>query len=315
MSVQQSEAFAASVIIPVHNRKSELQACLTALVAQDFPLNQFEVIVCDDGSTEDFSQIIAAARQRQLQITHVKQPNKGPAAARNLGIRHANAEIVAMTDSDTLPDTAWLRNLIEALAADPSAVGVEGKVFANNESEFAPLGEGPENQSGGVYLTCNMAYRRRVLIEVGGFDETFPFPAYEDVELAARAIQRGKILWQPAAVITHPQRPLTLKTVWKKLKHWEFVLRMGYRYGYFGWPRYPTKWPKLYLIGLAVIALPLSKWKQAAACVTTHPAAAAKLFLFGLVESLGAMAFVAPKVIFLSRQKLIERHHYLGSLG
>lgn len=312
MPAKEQQALAASVIIPVHNRSAELQACLTALVTQDFPLTQFEVIICDDGSNEDFSEVITAARQRQLQITHVKQPNKGPAAARNLGIRHANAEIVAMTDSDTVPDTAWLRNLIEALTVDPAAVGVEGKVFANNQTEFAPLGEGPENQSGGVYLTCNMAYRRRVLVEVGGFDETFPFPAYEDVELAARAIQRGKILWQPAALITHPQRPLTLRTVWKKLKHWEFVLRMGYRYGYFGWPKYPTRYPKLYLIGLSVVALPLSKWKQAASCVTTNPIAAAKLFLFGLVESLGALLFVVPKVTFFSRHKLIERRNYLG---
>ena len=311
MPAKEQQTLAASVIIPVHNRKSELQACLWALAAQDFPLSQFEVIVCDDGSTEDFSQVLAEARQRQLQISYVRQPNKGPAAARNLGIKHAKAEIVAMTDSDTLPDAAWLKNLIEALAADPSAVGVEGRVFANNENEFAPLGEGPENQSGGVYLTCNMAYRRRVLFEVGGFDETFPFPAYEDVELAARAIQRGKILWQPAAVITHPQRPLTLKTVWKKLKHWEFVLRMGYRYGYFGWPRYPTKWPKLYLIGLSVVALPLSKWKQAASCLMTNPAAAAKLFLFGLAESLGALLLVVPKTIFSSRRQLAERQRYL----
>lgn len=311
MPAKEQQTLAASVIIPVHNRKSELQACLSALAQQDFPLSQFEVIICDDGSTEDFSQVLAEARQRQLQISYVRQPNKGPAAARNLGIKHAKAEIVAMTDSDTLPDAAWLKNLIEALAADPSAVGVEGRVFANNENEFAPLGEGPENQSGGVYLTCNMAYRRRVLVEVGGFDETFPFPAYEDVELAARAIQRGKILWQPAAVITHPQRPLTLKTVWKKLKHWEFVLRMGYRYGYFGWPRYPTKWPKLYLIGLSVVALPLSKWKQAASCLMTNPAAAAKLFLFGLAESLGALLLVVPKTIFSSSRKLAERQRYL----
>lgn len=311
MPAQETDALAASVIIPVHNRKSELQACLSALAAQDFPRHQFEVIVCDDGSTEDFSEVLAAARQRQLQITHVKQTNKGPAAARNLGIKHAKAEIVAMTDSDTLPDVSWLRKLLESLSADPTAVGIEGRVFANNPTEFAPLGEGPENQSGGVYLTCNMAYRRNVLFDVGGFDETFPFPAYEDVELAARAIKLGKILWQPAAVITHPQRPLTLKTVWKKLKHWEFVLRMGYRYGYFGWPRYPTKWPKLYLIGLSVVALPLSKWKQAAFCLMANPAAATKLFLFGLAESLGALFLVVPKTIFSSSRKLAERRRYL----
>src|SRR5262249_54879382 len=143
------------------------------------PKKKFEVVICDDGSTETLAETVEAAKSAGVQAVYVRQGAKGPAAARNLGIHHARGAIIAMTDSDTLPPQTWPRKLTEALAENPGAVGAEGKVYAENEAEFHPLGEGPMNKSGGVYLTCNCAYRRNALFAVGGFDETFPYPAYE----------------------------------------------------------------------------------------------------------------------------------------
>lgn len=302
-----------SVIIPSRNRRPDLALCLSALAAQDFPKEKFEVIVCDDGSTESLGEVVDAAKRTGLQVRCARQNPKGPAAARNLGIHNARAGIVAMTDSDTLPQETWLRKLLEALQEHPDAVGVEGKVYAENEDEFGPLGEGPANKSGGVYLTCNCAYRRDALIEVGGFDESFPYPAYEDTELAARMIQIGKIIWQPEAIVLHPQRPLTLKAVLKKLKHWEYVLLMGYRYGYLAWPRYPVNHPRLRVVALSIAALPLSKFKTAAQWVTTEPAIAMTLLGYGLAESFGALFWVTPKILFTRYRDRIIRRRYLDA--
>jgi glycosyltransferase involved in cell wall biosynthesis len=300
-----------SVVIPTRNRAEDLKACLRALAAQDFPCESYEVLVCDDGSEEDIGEVVAEFRRGGFEIRHLRQEPKGPAAARNLGIRHAKGSIVAMTDSDTLPDRMWLRKLSEALANNPDAVAVEGRVYAANEGEFDPLGEGPSNKSGGVYLTCNCAYRRDVLLRIGGFDETFPYPAYEDTELAARAQQIGRIVWGPEAVVIHPQRPLTLRAVLKKLKHWEYVLLMGRRYGYLAWERYPVRYPGLRVALLSVVALPAAKFKTATKWVRRRPKDAVKLFLFGLVESVGALTTVAPMALFGGRQKKIARRRYL----
>ncbi len=302
-----------SVIIPSRNRRPDLAGCLSALAAQDFPKEKFEVIVCDDGSTESLAEVVEDAKRTGLQVRYARQAPKGPAAARNLGIQNAQAGIVAMTDSDTLPEKTWLRKLYEALQQNPNAVGVEGKVYAENEEEFGPLGEGPANKSGGVYLTCNCAYRRDALIEVGGFDESFPYPAYEDTELAARMIQIGKIVWQPEAIVFHPQRPLTLKAVLKKLKHWEYVLLMGYRYGYLAWPRYPVNHPRLRVVALSIAALPLSKFKTAAQWVTVKPAIAMTLLVYGLAESLGALFWVTPKILLTRYRDKIIRRRYLDA--
>jgi glycosyltransferase involved in cell wall biosynthesis len=302
---------AISVVVPTRNRSADLGRCLDALAAQDIPLESFEVLVCDDGSTEPIDSVVGERARRGLQVRHLSQSPKGPAAARNLGIRNARAEIVAMTDSDTLPDRGWLRRLSEALAANPEAVAVEGQVYANNEGEFDPLGEGPSNRSGGVYLTCNCAYRRSVLIAIGGLDETFPYPAYEDAELAAIAQKFGPIIWSPEAVVLHPQRPMTIGTIWKKLHHWEYVLIMAHRYGYLVWKRYPVKHPRLRVIGLSVVALPLSKIRTALGWLERRPGAALKLAGFGVVESLGAIVLVAPMALFGRYQDRAIRRKYL----
>lgn len=292
-----------SVIIPARNRLRELKRVLEAVAEQSFPHERFEIIVCDDGSESDLRTMVDQMTAQGVNVSYLRQPAQGPAAARNLGIRNARGEIIAMTDSDTLPDRAWLSNLIATLEADADAGGVEGKVYSRNAGEFEPLGEGPTNLQGGVYLTCNCAYRRSVLERVGGFDETFPYPAYEDTDLAARVLQAGfRIAWQPDAVMEHPERPLTLAAVWKKLHHWEYVLLMGIRYGYLGWPRYATRHPRLRVALLSTIALPLAKLKTAAAWLGRKPGAALKLALFGVVESIGALFIVVPRVLFRKYQ-------------
>ncbi|MCI0337217.1 MAG: glycosyltransferase [Acidobacteria bacterium] len=292
-----------SVIIPTRNRSEDLRRCLNAIAMQDYPRGSFEVIVCDDGSEEDVTPIVEEAKRLGLEIKYVRQDPRGPAAARNSGIRHARGRIVAMTDSDTLPWSTWLRKLAEGFNDNPDALAVEGMVYADNEGEFDPLGEGPSNKNGGVFLTCNCAYRRDILLRVGGFDETFPYPAYEDTELAARVRKFGRIIWQPEAIVIHPQRPLTLRAVLKKLRHWEYVLLMGYRYGYLAWEKYPVKYPGLRVALLSVIALPLAKISTAFKWIRRKPFAAAKLAGFGFVEAFGALLIVVPKALFVRLER------------
>ena len=301
-----------SVIIPARNRPQELRGTLDALASQDFPRERFEVLVCDDGSARDLRWIVEDANAHGLDAYYLRQPALGPASARNLGIRNARGAIIAMTDSDTRPERAWLGKLVAALETDRDAAGVEGKVHADNDGEFDPLGEGPKNLAGGVYLTCNCAYRREVLDRIGGFDETFPFPAYEDADLAARVEQTGlRIIWQPDAIVIHPQRPLTLGAVWKKLHHWDYVLLMGFRYGYLGWRQYPTNYPRLRVAALSTVALPVAKIKTAFQWFGRRPGAALKLAAFGLFEAIGALIVVVPKVLFGKYRQRAVRGSFL----
>jgi pimeloyl-ACP methyl ester carboxylesterase len=112
-------------------------------------------------------------------------------------------------------------------------------------------------------------------------------------------------------VVIHPQRRLTLRAVFKKLRHWEYVLLMGHRYGYLAWKQYAVKYPRLRVVLLSVVALPLAKLKTAIRWIGRKPADAVKLFLFGIIESVGALTLVAPTVLFGSRRERIARRRYL----
>lgn len=317
MNLRQSvnQSIQVSVVVPTRDRLIELKRCLTALDQQDFPKETYEVIVCDDGSVEDVKSLVLEFAQCGGDWVYLRQNPKGPGAARNSGIKQARGVVVAMTDSDTLPEPDWLTKLWTALAENQDAVAVEGRVYAQNEGQYGPLGEGPTNKSGGVYLTCNCAYRREVLLKAGGFDESFPFPAYEDTELAARVQQFGPIIWQPDAIVVHPERALTTRGVIKKLHHWDYVLIMGFRYGYLAWRQYPVKYPRVRVALLAMLVLPAAKFRKALSYLFSQPVASLKLTLFGLLEAIGATILVVPKALFASYSERIIRKDYLDGLN
>src|ERR1700733_3406070 len=99
-----------SVIIPTYNREKVLAKALDAYLAQSSPQSIREALVVDDGSTDGTESVVANFSLRSpFTIRYLRQSNKGPAAARNLGIREAVSDIVLFTDSDIVPD----RDLVE----------------------------------------------------------------------------------------------------------------------------------------------------------------------------------------------------------
>jgi glycosyltransferase involved in cell wall biosynthesis len=206
-----------SLIIPAFNRKNTLHQCLTAVLAQDY--SDYEVIVVDDGSTDGTSEMIASEFPG---VRYIRQANRGPAAARNLGIREATGDIVAFTDDDCLPPADWLACLRQGYERYPEAAGGGGSliappnllatnVFARyeryNGCEVYHSGEqdyygGFECPAGG---TANMSYRRAVLLEVNGFDEGFPVAAGEDADLKLRICNLNYRLFYVPVWVTHLQ--------------------------------------------------------------------------------------------------------------
>ncbi|HEY8815241.1 MAG TPA: glycosyltransferase, partial [Candidatus Dormibacteraeota bacterium] len=198
-----------SVVVCAHNAEATLDECLTYACALDY--EPFEVIVVDDGSTDATAEIARKRGVRLLSIAH-----GGLAAARNEGLRAATGEIVAYLDSDAYPSREWLLYL--ALGFDrPDVVGVGGPNtpppqdgLGSHQVAAAPggpvhvlLGDDRAEHIPG----CNMAFRKTVLEQVGGFDPIFTV-AGDDVDMCWRVIDRGwHIGFHPAAQIWHHRRP------------------------------------------------------------------------------------------------------------
>lgn len=199
-----------SVVICARNAESTLDECLRHTCALDY--EPFEVIVVDDGSTDATASI--ARKHDGVRLLSI--PHAGLAAARNEGLRAATGEIVAYLDSDAYPSAEWLLYL--ALGFDrPDVVGVGGPSTAaphdglgSHQVAAAPggpvhvlLGDDRAEHIPG----CNMAFRKSILEQMGGFDPVFTV-AGDDVDVCWRIIDRGwHIGFHPAAHVWHHRRP------------------------------------------------------------------------------------------------------------
>jgi GT2 family glycosyltransferase len=200
-----------SVVVPTCRRDDALALCLTRLApgTQTLPAGDYEVIVTDDGAEANATTSpTAALLARAFPWTRwIAGPRRGPAANRNHGATAARGEWVVFTDDDCLPTAGWLAAYADTIAAAPAAEVVEGRTLANGE-RTAIDEEAPINTDGGFLWSCNFAMRRARFQAMGGFDEGFPGPAMEDVELCTRLRkERVPLRFAPEAVVRHPWRP------------------------------------------------------------------------------------------------------------
>jgi glycosyltransferase involved in cell wall biosynthesis len=208
-----------SVIVPTYQRRDELRHCLRALAAQKLPSHQYEVIVVDDGSdpavTIDKDQIGGPAP------ILARQANQGPAAARNHGARLARGRWLAFTDDDCAPRPSWLCILLSRLEQNPAALvggrtlnALVNNVYAQTSQDLVDFlyDYFPRAVSLRPFLTSNnFAADRKRLLELGGFDASFPLAAAEDRDFSERwTAAGGSLLYEPDAKIEHFQA-FTLK--------------------------------------------------------------------------------------------------------
>jgi GT2 family glycosyltransferase len=199
---------AISVVICTHDGAATLPDCLKGVGGLTYP--DFETIVVCDGCQDGSAEIARAAGATVLETDH-----KGLSAARNAGVRRASGEIVAFLDDDAFPDPDWLHyvaaglrderlgglggpnippeddgTVAECVAAAPG--GPIHVLISDREAEHVP--------------GCNMAFRRRALEEIGGFDERFRV-AGDDVDVCWRLQEAGwKLGFSAGAVVMHRRR-------------------------------------------------------------------------------------------------------------
>lgn len=197
------------VVVPVYEHPDSLDRCLTALCAAS---PDAHLIVVDDGSTDGAVGDIALAHGATL----VRHPeNRGPAAARNTGLRHASAELVAFVDADCSVTSGWLDPLV-AHFDDPRVAAVAPRVQASGPGLLGSyqqahssldMGPRPELVSPGAplgYVPSAVLLVRRE--SVAAFDEDLRVG--EDVDLIWRLVDGGAMVrYEPAATVDHATRP------------------------------------------------------------------------------------------------------------
>jgi len=187
-----------SVIIPTCDRTESLTRCLEQLDGAS------EIVVSDDSRVFATRDLLVS---RFPSVRWVQGPLRGPAANRNNGARFTTGEWLVFIDDDCIPAKNWLGEMAKAI---PGADVIEGKtVCPEKTSHF--LEEVIENQTGGLLWSCNLAIRRDLFEQLGGFDEDFLQAGGEDLEFAWRIKQKGlTVRFAPGAIVYHPARMLSL---------------------------------------------------------------------------------------------------------
>jgi len=209
-----------SVIIPNWNGVKFLPACLNSLRAQTY--RHFEVLVVDNASSDESVSLIQRdyPEVRLIALTE----NRGFTGAVNAGIAQAKGSLVALLNQDAEADPRWLEEMAYAANAHPEAGAIACKIMLFDQRDrFHSAGddyrldgipinrgvwqkdEGQYDDKTEVFAACGgaAAYRRRVLDEVGWFDESF-FMYCDDVDLAWRQQLAGwRTVFAPSAVVFH----------------------------------------------------------------------------------------------------------------
>jgi GT2 family glycosyltransferase len=219
-----------SVIVPTFNRPAALAACLESLAQLDYPAGAWELIVVNDGGENSFTAVTDRLKT-VLPLQLITGDHKGPAAARNTGAQRAQGEYLAFTDDDCRVTPDWLRAFATGFA-DGRWHALGGQTlspFLQNRAERAWqhltnfLNIFMQDDAGNALLLIsnNVAYRRETFARLGGFNETFPLAAAEDMELSYRLLAAGhrQCIW-PEAKVWH----------YHHLSAWGHV-RQQFRYG------------------------------------------------------------------------------------
>lgn len=250
-----------SVIIPTYNRKEMLKDCLESLFGQTYPKENFEIIIVSGSSDGTNSMLEELASQSPVRLRWFERENKGPNVARNFGIEKSEGQIICFIDDDCIADENWLNNIVREFGEfedsnskfDYSGKvlgGVGGKILDYNQDtmyeKLVKMNQESAVKNSSFIITCNGAYRKEALEEVGGFDNTLK--TGEDWDLGIRVKLQGyNLKYQPNAVIYHKHRATLRGLLKQQYNYATGHVRLGKKYKGF-----PT-WQLLFFTSIKLV--------------------------------------------------------------
>jgi glycosyltransferase involved in cell wall biosynthesis len=227
-TINQSLRPSVSVVMPIYNRANFLHKTLHPLFNQTYPTECYEIILVDDGSTDETvsrAKSLAAAWAGRFRV--IEQRNQGPGAARNAGLYASNAEIVAFIDSDCIADLEWLDSMVRVFETTP-AVGIGGGIINIAEPDtwvsryLVATNEYRHRVKRGevdYLITPNASFRRAAILEVGGF--TSSAKNQEDYDISLKLKDAGyQLAIAEYAHVVHTGVPSTVRLLF--LTHYRY---------------------------------------------------------------------------------------------
>ena len=199
-----------SVVVPAYNEEDYIEKCINSLKRQEYPKEDYEIIVIDNNSTDHTISII-----KTLGIKFTKERIKGPAAAKNAGIKMTKGDIVAFIDGDCIAKEDWLAKIMAAFKS-PNIGCVAGEIIGSENQNLSELEKflikkGHLSQVQHVNhsfmpfaATANAAYRKEVFDHIGLFDQKLLIGEDTDMSWRMQLHSKYKLAYVPEATVFHP---------------------------------------------------------------------------------------------------------------
>jgi glycosyltransferase involved in cell wall biosynthesis len=234
-----------SVILCTYNRANLLKSALESVVRQDFPRQDYEVIVVDNNSTDDTASVVEEIKCRfpDHEVRYLLEKRQGLSFARNAGARAARARIIAYMDDDAEADPTWLTELLKAFESHPGSHCIGGRVVANwvgnepawfvgtirNVLEHNMGEEDIEIVPPAYFMGCNFAILRKTLFEIGGFSTNLGHTgncllSNEELEILCRLHERGLTTYYSAKAKVYHK---AFRSKFTRMYAWKRYYRQG----------------------------------------------------------------------------------------
>ncbi|RYY72203.1 MAG: glycosyltransferase [Chitinophagaceae bacterium] len=221
-----------SVIISTYNRQAYIIACLRCLTNQTLPKDKYEVVIVDNHCTDNTAELVKEylSANPELPFRYVYEDQKGVSFGRDRGIHESVGEILVYLDDDAEAEPDLLENYLHFFTQYPAAAAAGGRILPKYSEKPKPewmsswlngfiahvdLGGETRIFEGRMKypIGCNMAYRKRYLLEIGGFNTLLTFRGDDKyIYLAVKEIN-PEIYYVPNALVRHniPGRRLTFE--------------------------------------------------------------------------------------------------------
>lgn len=195
----------ATIQLCTYNRAALLERVLDACFEQTIPERSYEVVLVNDGSTDDTPSAIERARERaNCRFVVVDQANAGLAKGRNAGIARASGERIVFIDDDVLPLPNFVEEHLRSHASQPQAIVRGGAINVESFDDLPPPVWTIKNYSGNYFWTTNVSVPLATIRGIGGFNENFSEYGWEDIDVGLRLRARGvKAVFNPKALAYH----------------------------------------------------------------------------------------------------------------
>jgi glycosyltransferase involved in cell wall biosynthesis len=205
-----------TVILPVYNGENTLTQCIECILASDYPNDRLDIIVIDDGSNDN-SYWLAQKYELKSPFSYkvIRQKNKGPALAKNVGFKLAKGDIIFLISADVNISNNYIK-LVSAQFKDPLVGISQGPLLMIPKKIETPIYHCTiQPKPSSHFVAAAIAYRAKSMDEAGRyFDENFSYYG-DDTDLAMRILKKGyRYTWVSDAIAHHDivPRPLTSLT-------------------------------------------------------------------------------------------------------